>query len=121
LDVDAVILKYSGEFSEESPCGYVFTLPDGKIVRINQTMLNWVGKCAEDVLYTNKFQDLLTKKWKVFYELNHLPLLQLQGFIYEVRYELHHQQHPIPVLASIIQLKDSNDELLLNRVVIFKV
>jgi serine/threonine-protein kinase RsbW len=32
-----------GDLYEHAPCGYLTTLPDGTIVRVNETFLAWTG------------------------------------------------------------------------------
>ena len=47
------------ELFEEAPCGYLTTLPDGTIVRVNRTFERWTGLDRHQLLGTTRFQDLL--------------------------------------------------------------
>ena len=76
------------EMYETAPCGYLSTLRDGTIVKVNRTLLNWTGYEREDLVSTKRLQDLLTAPGKIFYETQFAPLLDMQGFIKEVALDL---------------------------------
>ena len=93
-----------GELYEHAPGGYVFTRPDGSIVRANQTFLAWVGLTREEAAAGARFQDFLTVPGKIFYENQYAPLLHLQGFVKEVAFDLRRAGgEPLPVLVSSVQ------------------
>ena len=57
------LLEESAEdLYEQAPCGYLSTLPDGTIVRVNQTLLDWIGHTREALLAGTRFQTLLTHR-----------------------------------------------------------
>lgn len=63
---------------ENAPCGYIVAGPDRSILRINTTLLEWLG--YERKSLTGKpFTDLLTVGSRIHYETHFAPLLQLQG------------------------------------------
>src|SRR5580704_12791726 len=91
------------ELYEIAPCGFLSTLPDGTIIKANQTLLDWTGYSLEEVL-SKKFQDLLSVPGKIFYETQFAPLLQLQGVVKEVAFELvRSNREPLPVLVNSVQ------------------
>ena len=45
---------------ENAPCGYLSTLLDGRIAKINTTLLDWLGYQREDLVGRRYFSDLLT-------------------------------------------------------------
>ena len=45
---------------DSAPCGFLSMLPDGTIVRANDTILAWTGHAREAMLAGVRFQDLLT-------------------------------------------------------------
>jgi PAS domain S-box-containing protein len=91
---------------ERAPCGYLFTRPDGTIVRANALFLQWVG-LARDDLGGCRFQDLLTLPGKLFYENQYAPLLRLQGFVNAVAFDLVRAgREPLPVLITSIRQDD---------------
>jgi PAS domain S-box-containing protein len=91
------------ELYEIAPCGFLSTLHDGTIVKANRTFLDWTGYSLEEVL-AKKFQDLLSVPGKIFYETQLAPLLQLQGIVKEVAFELvRSNQEPLAVLVNSVQ------------------
>ena len=108
------------ELYEQAPCGYLSTLPDGTIVRLNQTFAAWTGKPPHDLLERCRFQDLLTVPGRIYYETHWAPLLRMQGFISEIAFELQvGSRSPIPILASAVQKRDASGEPLFNRITVF--
>src|SRR5687768_456363 len=91
--VETFLEESAEELYENAPCGYVSSLPDGTIIKINQTLLRWLGYQQDEVLYTKKFQNLLTIGGKIFYETHHAPLLQMQGFVRELNYDILRKNH----------------------------
>jgi PAS domain S-box-containing protein len=91
------------ELYEIAPCGFLSTLPDGTIVKANRTFLDWTGYPLEELL-SKKFQDLLSVPGKIFYETQFAPLLQLQGIVKEVAFELMCRiREPLPALVNSVQ------------------
>ena len=89
------------EMYETAPCGYLSTLRDGTIVKVNKTLLNWTGYEREDLVSTKRLQDLLTVPGKIFYETQFAPLLDMQGFIKEVALDLVCKgREPLSVLVN---------------------
>ena len=60
---------------ENAPCGYVSTLPNGRIYKVNTTFASWLGYTAEEVTQRH-FQDLLNIAGKIYYETHFAPLLR---------------------------------------------
>ncbi|MEU7479786.1 SpoIIE family protein phosphatase [Lentzea sp. NPDC042327] len=73
---------------DNAPCGYVSTLPDGTIVKINATLLRWLGRERDAVVGRVSFSDLLTVGGRIYYETHFAPLLQLRGELGGVALEL---------------------------------
>src|ERR1700689_5761931 len=44
---------------ENAPCGYLSTLLDGRIAKINKTLLNWLGYTRDELVGRRSFSDLL--------------------------------------------------------------
>lgn len=76
------------ELYESAPCGYLSTLMDGTIARINGTLLDWLGLEREEVVGRRRFTDLLTIGGKLYHETHFAPLLRMQGRISEIALEL---------------------------------
>lgn len=73
---------------EHAPCGYVSTLPDGTLVKVNQTFLTWSGYDAKDIVGVKRLQQLLSVAGQVFHETHYAPLLAMQGYINGVAFDL---------------------------------
>lgn len=86
---------------ENAPCGYLSTLPDGRITRINARLLGWLGYRREDVVGRLRFADLLTVGGKLYHETHFAPLLRMQGELGGVALELVAADGSrLPVLAT---------------------
>jgi PAS domain S-box-containing protein len=107
--VDDQLLRESLEaLYERAPCGYLFTRPDGTIVRANQTILNWLGHAHDELVGARRFQELLTIPGKLFYENQFAPLLRLQGFVNAVAFDLVRASgDPLPVLVTSVRQDDA--------------
>ena len=91
------------ELYEIAPCGFLSTLHDGTIIKANRTLLDWTGYSLQEVL-SKKFQDLLSIPGRIFYETHFAPLLQLQGIVKEVAFDLvRSNQELLPVLVNSVQ------------------
>ncbi|KFE64799.1 PAS domain-containing hybrid sensor histidine kinase/response regulator [Hyalangium minutum] len=110
------------ELYEHAPCGYISTLPNGTIVKVNQTFLKWTGYSREELLGGKRFQDLLAVGAKIFHETHYAPLLQMQGAVEEINFELVSKSgRPLPVLANTVQKKDEAGKVLLHRTTVFNI
>lgn len=106
---------------EHAPCGYVSTLLDGTFVKVNQTFLAWLGYQSDELLVGKRFQDLLPIAGKIYHETHYLPLLQMQGFVNEIAFELvTHGGQRLPILLNSVQRRDATGVPLLNRTTIFR-
>jgi PAS domain S-box-containing protein len=95
------------ELYESAPCGYVTARPDGTIVRVNRTLLDWTGHERGALLSGRGIQDLLTVPGRIFYETHVAPLLRLQGMVKEVAVDLLLRDGGVlPVMLNSVQLLD---------------
>ncbi|MGI5484610.1 PP2C family protein-serine/threonine phosphatase [Streptomyces lavendofoliae] len=89
------------ELYEEAPCGYLSTLLDGKIAKMNATLLGWLGYTREHVIGKMRFSDLLTVGGKLYHETHFAPLLRMQGEVNGIALELKAADGTrLPVLIS---------------------
>jgi PAS domain S-box-containing protein len=119
--LDVTLLNESAEdLYEHAPCGYLSTLPDGTIVKVNQTLLDWLGRSREAMLAGTRFQSLLTIGSKIYYETHYAPLLHMQGAANEIAMELVGADGRIlPVLLNSRQRRDADGTPLFNRITLF--
>jgi PAS domain S-box-containing protein len=105
---------------EHAPCGYISTLPDGTIVKVNETLTEWTGHARDALLSGKKFQTLLAIGSKIYYETHFGPLLQMQGFANEIALELVRADGRIlPVLLNARLRRDDDGTPLVNRITLF--
>jgi sigma-B regulation protein RsbU (phosphoserine phosphatase) len=76
------------ELYENAPCGYLSTLPDGTIVKINATLVGWLGHHREDLVGRRRFADLLTVGGRIYYETHFAPLMNMQNSVREVAVDM---------------------------------
>jgi PAS domain S-box-containing protein len=119
--VDEALLEESAEeLYEQAPCGYLSTLPDGTIVRVNDTFIEWTGASRDVLLAGTKFQTLLTIGSRIYYETHYAPLLRMQGFANEIALEVVRDDGRIlPVLVNSRQKRDAAGTPLFNRITLF--
>lgn len=106
---------------EFAPCGYVVTSPDGAIRRANRQFRTWTGWSQNDLTQGMRFQELLPKGARIFYETHYDPLLRMQGFINEIAVDLiGHQQPRIATLVNAVQLRNGDGVATANLIVVFR-
>ena len=67
------------ELYENAPCGHLSTLRDGTIVKINTTLVGWLGQHREDLVGRRRLAELLTVGGRIYYETHIAPLLSMQN------------------------------------------
>ncbi|MBG7702577.1 SpoIIE family protein phosphatase [Streptomyces sp. MC1] len=117
----AALLEDSAEeLYESAPCGYLSTLMDGTIAKINATLLGWLGLDREAVVGRMRFTDLLTVGGKLYHETHFAPLLRMQGEISGIALDIKRADGGrIPVLVSSVVKHGSTGEALLIRTTVF--
>ncbi|MFH8293090.1 PP2C family protein-serine/threonine phosphatase [Streptomyces sp. NPDC018059] len=113
----AALLEDSAEeLYESAPCGYLSTLMDGTIAKINARLLDWLGLEREAVVGRKRFTDLLTVGGKLYHETHFAPLLRMQGEISGIALEMKRADGGrMPVLVSSVVKHGSTGEPLLIR------
>jgi PAS domain S-box-containing protein len=105
---------------ENAPCGYLSTLPDGSIVKVNRTFCSWTGRPADELL-GSRFQDLLAIGGRVFHETHMAPLLRMQGAVREIALEvLRVDGSVLPCLLNAVEVRDDDGTPLLVRATLFE-
>ncbi|MGV3759972.1 MAG: PP2C family protein-serine/threonine phosphatase [Actinomycetota bacterium] len=121
---DAAFLSALGDddpavLYEQAPCGYLSMLPDGVLVKVNQTLLTWTGRGREELL-GRRFVDLLPPGDRIFYEAHLAPLLRLQGQAREFAVELVTRDGGrLPVLVTAQAVRGDDGEMTAVRVAVF--
>ncbi|MCX2927065.1 PP2C family protein-serine/threonine phosphatase [Streptomyces sp. NEAU-W12] len=100
-----VLLEDSAEeLYEQAPCGYLSTLMDGTIAKINTTLLEWLGLSRQEVVGRMRFSDLLTVGGKLYHETHFAPLLQMNGEVSGVALDIRTtdgQRMPVLVTSKV--------------------
>ncbi|MFC8239196.1 PP2C family protein-serine/threonine phosphatase [Streptomyces sp. NPDC057284] len=108
------------ELYEQAPCGYLSTLMDGTIAKINTTLLDWLGLERSRVVGRMRFADLLTVGGKLYHETHFAPLLQMKGEVSGIALDIKAaagQRMPVLVTSKVKTSKDG--EPLLIRTTVF--
>ncbi|WP_156213388.1 PP2C family protein-serine/threonine phosphatase [Lentzea aerocolonigenes] len=117
----AALLEDSAEdLYDNAPCGYVSTLLDGTIAKVNATLLRWLGHDRDDLVGRRRFPDLLTVGGRVYYETHVLPLLHMQGELGGVALEMKIADGTrLPVLLTSVVKKGPGGQAQLIRTTVF--
>lgn len=105
---------------ENAPCGFLTTLPDGRIVDVNRTLLHWLGYTREEVVGERYFSDLLTVGGRLYHETHYAPILLLKREINGIALELARSDRTrLPVLIASTVESDPEGRPLLVRTMLF--
>jgi PAS domain S-box-containing protein len=108
------------ELYEQAPCGYLTTAIDGRIVKANRTLLDWLGYQSGDLIGKKRLVDLLTVGGRMYFETHFNLLLRVQESVNEIALDVICKDGRIlPALINARQKRDSAGEPVLNRITIF--
>ncbi|WP_044380941.1 PP2C family protein-serine/threonine phosphatase [Streptomyces cyaneogriseus] len=116
----SALLEDSAEdLYENAPCGYLSTLMDGQIAKVNRTLLDWLGYRREELVGRRRFADLLTVGGQLYHETHFAPLLRMQGELSGIALELKTADGSrLPVLVtSVVKTGDDGEPLLIRTTV----
>lgn len=116
----ALLEETTEDLYENAPCGYLSTSLDGRIAKVNATLLNWLGYRRDDLVGRKRFTDLLTVGGKLYHETHFAPLLRMQGEISGIALELKAADGSrLQVLVTSTVKTGSDGEPLLIRTTVF--
>ncbi|MGZ4508681.1 MAG: SpoIIE family protein phosphatase [Blastococcus sp.] len=117
--LDRLLEEDSADLYENAPCGYLSTLPDGRIVKVNRTFCAWIGRPAGEVLGA-RLADLLSVGGRVFLETHLWPLLHLQGAVREVALDVARRDGTLlPCLLNAVEVRNGEGAQALVRITVF--
>jgi serine/threonine-protein kinase RsbW len=91
------------ELYEDAPCGYMSSLMDGTIVRVNRTFLRWTGLDRDAVVGRN-VSSLFSPASRLYFEVHASPLLRLEGEVHDLALEVESEQgrtFPVRIDATL--------------------
>ncbi|GAB2718584.1 SpoIIE family protein phosphatase [Streptomyces bullii] len=116
----ALLEDSAEELYESAPCGYLSTLMDGTIAKINRTLLDWLGLSREEVVGRRRFSDLLTVGGRLYHETHFAPLLRMQGQVGGIALEMRAADGSrLPVLVTSSVKTGHDGQPLLIRTTVF--
>jgi sigma-B regulation protein RsbU (phosphoserine phosphatase) len=105
---------------DNAPCGYVSLSPDGRVVKVNRTLCDWLGQ-GEDGLLGHSVHQMLSFGGKIAFETHLAPLLRLQGQVHEIALDLVDAGgERIPVIANAAERRGPDGQHLFTRLTLFK-
>ncbi len=108
------------ELYEIAPCGYLTATIDGRIIKVNRTLTEWLGYAREELIYAKRVTDLLTVGGRIFYETHFNLLLRVQTAVDEIALDLVCKNgRVLPTLINARQKRNAADQPVLNRFTIF--
>jgi serine/threonine-protein kinase RsbW len=106
-DVSHLLEERAEDLYERAPCGYLSTRWDGVIIKINGTLLDWLGYARDELVGLRTFAELLNIGGRIYYETHLGPLLAMQGSVREIAVELVRRDGTrIPALVNAVMITD---------------
>lgn len=99
---------------DRAPCGYHSLDCEGRVVMVNQTELDWLGRNRESVV-GHPFTEFLTPdSQRLFAE--HFPRFLAQGEVRDLEFELLRQDGTVlPIMLSATAVRDAQGQFLMSR------
>jgi sigma-B regulation protein RsbU (phosphoserine phosphatase) len=103
-------LPNAEDLYNSAPTGLLVIGTTGTILRVNTTFCTWLGRERADLVGKVKLQDLFTMGARIFHQTHWQPLLEMQGSLSEVKFELLHKDGTrLPMLLNAIRRKNGGD------------
>lgn len=84
---EPIYIEDAEELYQDAPFGYLTMYGNGKILNINNTLLDWMGYNRMEILGQKSFSSLLSIGGRIYLETHIMPILQLRGEIAEINIE----------------------------------
>ena len=105
---------------ETAPCGYVSLSPQGRIVKVNRTLADWLGRNPEGLLGCS-IHEILSFGGRIAFETHLAPLLRMQGHVHEIALDLLMADGTkVPVIANAAEKRGSDGSHHFTRLTVFK-
>lgn len=111
-------IREISDLYENAPCGYHSLDPEGRIIRINETELKWLGYSREETL-GRKFTDFITPESKIVYK-NNYPAYMERGWVNDLEFSIIRKDGTLlPVLVSGTAIKDEQGTFIMSRSTVY--
>jgi sigma-B regulation protein RsbU (phosphoserine phosphatase) len=105
---------------ENAPCGYLTIGADGRISKVNATLVAWTG-FSTNQLIGRRLHQFLNMPGRIYYETHIAPLLRMQGFFNEFALDFETAAgERLPVIANAAERRDADGSLLFTALVVLK-
>jgi sigma-B regulation protein RsbU (phosphoserine phosphatase) len=105
---------------ENSPCGYITLRTNGRIARVNKTLLGWTGHTPDEMI-GKRFSDFVNMAGRIYYETHIAPLLRMQGFFNEFAIEMVTAAgEPMQMICNALEGRDDDGRPLFTRLALLK-
>ena len=106
---------------EDAPCGLLSTTSDGSILRINRTLVRWLGYRGSELL-GQSFDRLLGMGSHLFFQTRCLPVLRMHGELSEVALQMRRADGgSVEVLVNLVVRREPDAAIRVIRVAVFDV
>ncbi|MFM8321220.1 MAG: PAS domain S-box protein, partial [Chloroflexota bacterium] len=103
---------------DNAPCGYHLLDAAGRVVRMNQTELDWLGRTREEVI-NRPFTDFMPADALPIYQAN-FPVYLQQGLIHDLALDMQRKDGSRqPVLVSATAIYDEAGRFVMSRSTVF--
>lgn len=117
--------KFRVDFKElynTAPCGYLCSLPNGKIFEVNNRFLEFTNYERSEVINQKRLVDFLTAAGKIYYDTSYNVILKLKGEVKELSFSFVKKDGTkIPVLINSNDIKNEKGEYLYTQSTIFDI
>jgi PAS domain S-box-containing protein len=124
--VEQQLIKTSNDVKElydVAPCGYLSVDRSINLSNINQTLLNWLGYSAEEVMGKMKFEDLLSPKSREQFLQTFerdFQAFKEKGYVMDMEFEFQRKDGSVfPVTLSSNAIFDDQGEFVASRTTVF--
>jgi sigma-B regulation protein RsbU (phosphoserine phosphatase) len=105
---------------EQAPCGYLSTLPDGTIIKVNGTFLTLTGYDRSELVGQRTFSELLTVGGRIYHETHYAPMLQMHGSAREIALEIRRADGSrLAILVNSVLERDGAGDPAIIRTAVF--
>ena len=117
---DAGATEDFADLYDTAPCGYVSLTPQGKIVKVNRTLADWLRRDTDSLLGCS-IHEVLSFGGKIAFETHLAPLLRMQGHVHEIALDLLMADGTkIPTIANAAEKRSDDGAHLFTRLTLFK-